>query len=208
MPIRHALRNAPLACWWAVSFAVLLGGCHSANQSSLAAAKIDSRAAAAEAIHLYDTNGDGSLDSTEVAACPAMKRASDRYDQDHNDQISADEIAQHFQAIFGSGAGLLEVRCIVTRGGRPLSGAKVRFAPEKFLTLQEATATTDAEGIAFPSVPPDQLPERLRNAAMMQPGLYRVEIEHSSLPAESTKGLGFEIDPTNRAGTTARFDLR
>lgn len=202
------LRNAFTATLCGLAATVLLVGCHASSQSALTSTKIDPRAAAAEAIHLYDTNGNGALDAAELSACAAMKRSSDRYDKDHNGQVSQDEIAQRFQAMFGGGVGLLEVRCIVTHGGRPLAGAKVRFIPEKFLALQEASATTDADGNALPSVAADQLPERVRKAAMMQPGVYRVEIEHPSLPAESTKNLGFEVDPTDRAGTTARFDLR
>jgi hypothetical protein len=41
----------------------------------------------------------------------------------------------------------------------------------------------------------------------MQAGLYRVEIEHPSLPAGDKKPLGHEVDPTSRDGTAARFNL-
>jgi hypothetical protein len=201
-------RVATAICF--VIFSLLLfGGCGSRGGSRAAPPKVDPRAAAAEAIRLYDKNGDGSLDELETGACPAIKRAREGYDKDGNGKISQDEISQHLESIYSVGVGLLEVQCTVLRNGRPLSGATVRFIPEPFLggDLQTAIATTDADGVAIPSIPAEKLPGRLRNASLMQVGLYRVEIEHPTLSADHTKGLGFEVDPTRRGGTTASFDL-
>jgi hypothetical protein len=85
----------------------------------------------------------------------------------------------------------------------------VQFVPEPFLgeAVQTATATTDASGLARPAIPADNLPENLRNLPVMQVGVYRVEIEHPSISADGSKPLGFEVDPTSRDGTTARFNL-
>ncbi len=193
-----------------MSFTLLFSsGCGSLDKSRVSPPKVDARAAAVEAIRLYDANGDGSLGESELAACPAMKSARERYDKDGNRQISQDEIVQHLVNTYSAAVGLLEVQCTITRKGQPLSGATVRFIPEPFLgdDLLTAIATTDANGLAIPSIPVDQLPDRLRNASLMQVGLYRVEIEHPSLPANAVKELGCEVDPTRRDGTTTRFDL-
>jgi hypothetical protein len=192
-----------------ISSLLIFGGCGSLSKPRVAPPKVDPRAAAAEAIRLYDANGDGSLDEAELGACPAMKQARERFDKDGNGRISQEEITQQLQNIYSSAVGLLEVHCTVLRNGRPLAGATVRFIPEPFLgdDLQTAIGTTDADGVAVPSIPAEHLPDRLRKAPLMQVGLYRVEIEHPSLAADQAKGLGFEVDPTRRGGTAARFDL-
>ncbi len=188
---------------------VFFSGCGSLMEPRVPLPKIDPRAAAAEALRIYDTNSDGSLEASELAACPAMLGALERYDKDGNHQISQEEIVLRLENVYSKSVGLLEVQCTLTRKGQPLSGATVRFIPEPFLgdDIQTAVATTDASGLAIPSIPADQLPARLRNASMMQVGLYRVEIEHPSLSAKDAKRLGCEVDPMRRDGTTVRFDL-
>jgi hypothetical protein len=111
--------------------------------------------------------------------------------------------------MYSAGVGLLEVRCSVSRSGRPLANATVRFVPEPFLgdALQTATGTTDSDGFVVPGVPADHLPDTLRNAQLMQVGLYRVEIEHPSISEGTGKTFGFAVDPTRREGTIAQFNL-
>lgn len=187
---------------------LLFGGCGPSGKARIMP-KVDPRAAAAEAIRLYDANGDGSLDEQEISACPAMKQARERYDKDGNGRISLEEIAQHLEQIYSAGVGFLDVQCTTLRNGRPLAGATVRFTPEPFLgdEIQTAFGKTGEDGIATLSISVDKLPDRLRNASLMQAGLYRVVVEHPSLPAGQAKGLGFEVDPTRRDGKAARFDL-
>jgi hypothetical protein len=184
-------------------------GCTSLDSSRVAPPSVDPQAAAAEAIRLYDTNTDGALDESELRACPAMHSVRNLYDGDGNGQVSEEEIARHIEGIVSSGVSMTEVQCTVTRGGRALADATVRFVPETFLgdAVQPATATTDSEGVATPRIAADQLPEQLRHAPLMQVGIYRVEIEHPQLKATDAKPLGVEVDPTRRDGTTARFDL-
>jgi hypothetical protein len=184
-------------------------GCGSLTKPRLQVPSVDPQSAATQAIGSYDKDGDGQLNESELAACPAISHAHSRYDTNGDGKVSQDEIAQRLQQIYSAGIGMTEVRCTVMRGGRPLAGANVRFVPESFLegALQPASATSNADGVATPSVPTEQLPDNLRSVALMQAGLYRVEIEHPSIPAGSKKSFGVEVDPTSREGTTPQFNL-
>ncbi|HJQ80299.1 MAG TPA: hypothetical protein VJ828_10105 [Lacipirellulaceae bacterium] len=170
---------------------------------------VDAHSAAAEAIEQYDKDGDAHLNDAELAACPAINNVRQRYDKDGDRQVSEEEIAQRLEQLYSTGTGLLEVRCTVTRGGRPLANATVRFVPEPFLAdaLQTATGTTDSSGLAMPGISADQLPENLTSAQLMQVGLYRVEIEHPTISPSGSKPLGFEVDPSSRDGTMAQVNL-
>jgi hypothetical protein len=187
--------------------ALVSGGCGSLTTPEVKAPKVDAQSAAAEAIRLYDKDQDANLNEAELAACPAITIA--RYDANRDRRVSQEEIAQRLQQIYAAGIGVMEVHGSVTRGGRPLEGATVKFVPEPFLgdAIQPASGTTDASGAVNPTIPVDQLPQNLRGVSLMQAGLYRVEIEHPSLSGAANKPLGFEVDPTNRGGNTAQFNL-
>jgi hypothetical protein len=186
-----------------------LDGCGSLTSTKVETPKVDPQAAAAAALEAYDKDADRKLNESELAACPAIQRARAHYDKDSDRMVSEEEIAKHLEEVLASGAGLLEVKCTVTRGGLPLPGATVRFVPEPFLgdAVQPAVGTTDPSGIASLSLAPEQLPENLRSAQLMQVGIYKVEIEHPSLPANAQRPLGFEVDPTLREGSAVRFNL-
>jgi hypothetical protein len=192
-----------------VLFAILASGCGRLTSSGVQPASVDPQSAAAAAIEYYDKSADGHLSDAELEACPAINNSLAKYDTDADRKISQAEIANRLQQLYSSGAGLFEVQCSVTRGGRPLSGANVRFIPEPFLgdSVHEATATTDIAGRASPGIAADKLPENIRTAQLMHVGLYRVEIEHPSIPQGAGKALGFEVDPNSREGAMARFNI-
>jgi hypothetical protein len=142
---------------------LLSSGCGSLAVPRIEQPNVDSQSAAAEAIRLYDKEADGRLNSAELSACPAI--SLDKYDQDSDGFVSEDEVAARLLTIFSTNAGLLEVRCRITLGGRPLSGATLRLIPEPFLAnaLHAAEGTTDANGTAVMSIPSEQLPPHLQN---------------------------------------------
>jgi hypothetical protein len=187
----------------------LINGCGSSRSSRVAMPDVDPRSAAAAAIKSYDKDGDGRLNESELVSCPAINSARAHFDTDGDRQVSEQEIAQRLAQIYSAGVGVMEVRCTVMRGGRPLSGATVRFVPEPFLSqwIQPAAGTTDSSGAVTPTVAAEQLPDSLRNVSLMQAGLYRVEIEHPSIVSAAAKPLGFEADPTSREGNIAQFNL-
>jgi hypothetical protein len=175
---------------------------------------VDGGDAAAFAIEHYDGNGDGALDKSELAKCPPLVAAMTNYDADGNGQLSADEIKNRLVRLYGSGAALTNVDCTVTVSGRPLRGAAVKFRPVEMLgdAVKPAESVTDEAGLARPAIADDQLPDDMAGTALVQPGLYHVEITHPdmALPARynTATELGFEVDPVQRGGTTARFDLK
>jgi hypothetical protein len=187
----------------------VFAGCDIASKSSVALPNVSPGEAALGAIRLYDADGNGSLSGAELEACPAMSVALKEYDNDGDNQISQEEVAGRIAELFPQSVGLLTVDCVVTHQGRPLSGATVTFTPEKFLgeSIQTAVGTTDHNGAVSPSIPSDALPAHLKNEKLMQPGIYRVEVKHSALPADVGKPLGAAIDPSRRDGTTLLFEL-
>jgi hypothetical protein len=178
-----------------------IDGCGGASGSG-GTPEVDPAAAAEQAIELYDKNANGTLDESELAASPGLFAARDRYDTDGDGQISEGEIGTRFTNLFGAGTPWLTVHCQIVKGGRPLAGAKVRFVPEPFLgeTLLPAVGTTDSQGRVNPAVAEEYHPENLKGRNIMQPGVYRVEIEHANVN-KPHKPLGCEIDDFARGGT-------
>lgn len=187
---------------------LLFGGCGASSRSGATPPRVDPATAAAEAVERMDSDGDSHVSPLEAVASPAIASEFRRYDVNGDGQLSADEIESRITELFSRAVGLLKVECTVTRRGRPLTGAEVRFIPESFLgdSLTAATATTDDKGFCSPSIPQDKLPASVGHLQMMQPGIYRVEISHPSITGEP-EALGFDVDPTRRDGTAARFDL-
>jgi len=159
--------------------------------------------AAAEAISLYDKDGDGSLGADELAASPGLLSALDKYDTTGDKRLDQQEIAARLSDLYSSTSGLTTLTCFVTLDGRPLRNAKVKFVPEKFLEsyVRSATGITDSNGTAAMGIADDELPDRARGLKVMQLGLYRVEITHPSvkLPARynTETTLGYELHWNN-----------
>jgi len=165
--------------------------------------------AASKAMELYDTNKDCFLDAKELEKVPGLNAAMKQVDTNHDGKVSEQEIAERIKSWADSQIGRLQIVCRVTHNGKPLAGAKVVFAPEKFLggTLQPGSGTTSAAGSAMISCPYAADP----TVQGLSPGFYRVEItkDGEKIPAtyntettlgreiagggESTGGFNFEL---------------
>jgi hypothetical protein len=191
-----------------ITAAAIIGGCGQGRRHAVDMPSIDPSAAAKKAIELYDKNGDGSIDEMELAAGPGIYAARDRYDADGNHEITKDEIAAHLTSLYASGTPWVSAVCQVYQGGRPLSGATVRFVPEPFLkdVITPASGITDDQGRTIPAVIDAELPADKRGLRIIRPGPYRVQIEHPSVK-QSAASLGCEIDPMSRGGTQLMFRL-
>ena len=69
-----------------ISCLLSVAGC-----SGIELPNVDTEAAASTAMEQFDEDGDGSLDETELAACPALKAASDEYDTNGDKQVQMEE---------------------------------------------------------------------------------------------------------------------
>jgi len=196
----------------ALSFALV--GCGGAGRSGPGAANVDAEDAATQTIAKYDLDKDGAIDAQELAAYRPLSQIVLSYDENGDAEVSPAELAARFKKMFESGANVTGFDCTVTLDGRPLSGATVRLRPAEILgdALPPAEGTTNAAGVARLSVAPEVLPEDLRSAQLIYPGLYQVEVTHpqANLPSRynTSTELGVEVDPASRTGTFANFNLK
>jgi hypothetical protein len=190
----------------------LLAGC-TQGPRAVELPSVDASDVAAFAMEHYDANHDGAIDAAEMASCPPLVVALASYDVDSNGQLSVGEIEAHMTRLYGPGAALTGVDCTVAVNGRPLRGATVKFRPVEMheSSIKPAQGVTDDSGVARMAMDDKELPDDLKGARLMQPGLYHVEITHPTvtLPARynAATELGFEVDPSERGGVSARFDL-
>jgi hypothetical protein len=189
-------------------------GCSGSVPAQVASADVDPTAAAANALASYDANKDGSLDASELSKCPALAGSLAGLDANGDHKLSGDEISQKLSAIQASGSNLTGTQCAVYLAGQPLAGATVKLVPPDILegSLAPAEGVADDQGVARPSIGDENLPEKLKGAPLVYPGLYAVEITHPDrqIPARynAQTELGILIDPTSRNDSGARFDLK
>jgi hypothetical protein len=160
---------------------------------------VDPEAASKAAIDLCDKDGDGLLDETELKGCPGLLNALRPFDDTKDKKLSREEIAEEIDYMYQRNSGLTAISCSVSLDGRPLSGATVKFVPEKFLgdEIKTAEGVTNGSGVAAMSIPTEELPKELRRTAALRVGIYRVEITHPSkkIPAKynTESQLGFDF---------------
>ena len=180
--------------------ATCLSGC-SRGPSRVTPPQIDPERAATEAIRLYDTDKDGSLNAAEMAKCPGMLAEIKSYDRDGNGLVSREEIAARIKDLRSHGVGLTRLNCDVTVNGRGLKDATVEFEPEPYLgdEIQAAKGVTDADGVAQMAIPDDKLPADQQGLKAIHYGTYKVRITHpkTKLPAKynTETTLGYESRP-------------
>lgn len=162
---------------------------------------IDAVAAGKLAIQQYDTNGDGQIGGPELDEAPALKASIKNLDANGDKQISGEEITARIEDWQTGRVGKMGLLVLVTRGGRPLEGATVKFVPEKFLgdEIQPAEGVTDELGYADLSVAVD--PSDPTDVRGVQCGLYRVEItkQGAKIPAMYNTETGFGQEVANDA---------
>jgi len=174
-----------------------LSGCWSSG-GVLISPEIDPIAATNKAFELYDTDGDGYLDSVELGAVPGIKNHMDLYDTANDARVSKSEMQNRITE-WKSGPAMLTHSCRVTLDGRPLAGAEVRYEPEEYLKdwLHPASGVTDESGLASIGVPVELLPSSHQRLTALYAGTYKIKITHPStlIPERynSKTTLGHEV---------------
>jgi hypothetical protein len=160
---------------------------------------VDPQQSSKAAIEQHDKNGDGLLDETELKDCPGLLNALRSFDDSKDKKLSPEEIAEEVDYMYQRNSGLTAITCSVALDGSPLSGATVKFIPEKFLgdEIKTAQGITNSAGIASMSIPTEELPKELRRTSALRVGIYRVEITHPSkkIPEKynTNTELGFDF---------------
>jgi hypothetical protein len=164
---------------------------------------VDPEAAAAEAIEIYDTNGNMALGQDELAKCPGILSKLSLYDQDGNGSVAEEEIARRLDDLLKGGTGGTTLIATVVYQGRPLGGATVVLEPEAYLgdEVQTAQGITSGAGSTGLGIPPECVPEHLRRIKSVHYGTFKVRITHPtiSLPAKynTETVLGYETEIGN-----------
>lgn len=145
--------------------------------------------AAAEAISLYDKNGNGQLEKQEITASPALKASVDKYDADKNGTLSADEIQRRVQYYSDRLGNLTMLFALVTLDGEPLAGADVKLVSEPWLGRPTVKNQTNDKGeVVF----------RMEGAeeAGVHAGLYRIEVSKKDSSGSETLPDAYNIQTT------------
>jgi len=193
--------------------AVLLltqSGCMN-EPSRIVPPSIDADTAGQEAIKLYDADHDGKISGAELDKVPSLVKGLPNFPSTKEKGVTAADITARIKAWQATRTGRMGgVVCKITRNGKPLAGANVKFVPEKFLggNMPECSGTTGPDGSAQISVPLTG-PE---DVAGVPPGYYRVEVTMAdgSIPAKYNTQtiLGEEIFPDKRGGGGMSFDIK
>ncbi len=199
----------------AALFAVIIltqSGC--LNQPSrIVAPSIDADTAGQEAIKLYDTNHDGKISGAELDKVPSLcsPQAMANFKSTKEKGVTAADITARIKDWQKTKIGRVGgIAAQVTRNGKPLAGAEVKFVPEKFLGegLPEGKGTTGPDGSGQVSIPLSEPGE----PPGMPPGYYRVEITmpDGSIPAKYNTQtiLGDEVCPDVRRNVGYSYDVR
>jgi hypothetical protein len=149
---------------------------------------------AKQAMAEYDTNGDGTLDQSELEQCPGVAAGISRVDTDKDGKVSAAEIAARIAYWDTAPTAIISGATEVTLDGHPLAGATVTFEPEDFLgdAFITCSGETDEHGSANISGHDAEFPG-------IYLGFYRVRISKvvggkETIPAKynTETELGFE----------------
>jgi hypothetical protein len=172
----------------------------------IVAPSIDADAAGQEAMKLYDANNDGKISGAEFDKVPSLLQALANLPNKSTKEkgITAADITARIKIWQQSKIGRIGgVFAMVTRNGKPLVGAEVKFVPEKFLggnmPVCKGSNPTGPDGSV-------EISETVEpgDPKGVPPGYYRVEITmpDGSVPAKyNTQSIfGEEVSSDVRRG--------
>jgi hypothetical protein len=179
---------------------------------SVPAVSVNADTAGKEAINLFDSNKDGKISGAEFDKAPGLLASLPNFRPPltKDKGVTAEDITNRIKDWQKSKTNRIGgISCTVLRNGKPLSGAKVKYVPEKYFgpSMPECTGETGPDGVAQVSMPVSG-PEDPPGAP---PGYYRVEITMAdgSIPAKynTQTTLGVEVCGDRRLSPPI-FDLK
>lgn len=179
------------SCWPVVAVvSSLCLGCRDASPGAVLRSGTPGEAAA-KAMELHDSNKDGKLDKTELAAAPSLADSVRRTDANRDGAIAQTELEARFTA-HDAMADLVAVEVEVRENGSPMEAAEVTLTAEPFMGegKQSYRGTTAADGLCAltgEDVALDGVPM----------GFYRVKIVHAASGTEVTRGCEVATDLPN-----------
>lgn len=183
-----------------VGYVLLVAGCGGGSSTEVQSPpSYDPDAMTAAAMKAFDKDGNGSIEGAELDACPGLKAALNQIDKDKNRKISRDELLARltaYKSAADGGNAVTAAGCVVTLGGKPVSGAEVTFTPEPFLAdvIKPVTGTTDADGNV------SLQPSDGRTGVAF--GFYRITVKGAGVPDKysgSASPLGAEVFEDGRS---------
>ncbi len=199
------MMRIPLHVGVLLAVSAVVMGC-SGGPSRVGAVDVDPSSAAAEAMSMYDKNGDNTLDDGELLAVPGILMAKKHYDKDGNGQVSAEEIEARLEQWGEQGLGFRPLTIMIAIDGKPLGDTEVKLIPEPYLgdAVKPATGKTISDGTVSVSVEPEDLPDALKarkkNFYGVTGGTFKIELTSAKqeLPAkfntETTLGVEVALD--------------
>lgn len=162
----------------AISLALLaaLAGC-GGGPKALSLPSFDPAGAAAKAMEMYDTDGDGYVAGEELENAPGLKAALRTLDTDKDGKVSEEEIAERVRVWDRMQIGVTMFSSRFLLDGQPLEGAQITFDPDEFLggVVQPALGLTNIGGRTRPKVPKEKRPTP-DSPPGMQAGIYKVRV--------------------------------
>ncbi len=198
----NLFRRVTLFASLAVICLLSLGGC-SRGPAAIHIPEVDPAEASKQAMEIYDTDHNGVLSDTELAACPGILHHLQLYDKDGNGSVSQEEIEEQLRALVSSQIGVTSLRIQVRMNGRSLPGAQVKLVPEKYLgdDVKVAWGTTNARGTATMDIRDEDSPQSEQGLLGVHYGTYKVEVTHPeiSIPEKynTHTTLGYETEKGN-----------
>jgi hypothetical protein len=178
----------------------------------ISAPPVDADGSGQEAVKLFDQNHDGKISGAELDKVPSLgcAQALANFKTTKDKGVTAADITARIKKWQDTKIGRVGgVVARVTRAGKDLSGAEVKFVPEKFQgdALPECKGTTGPDGNAQISQPVEP-----GDPPGVPPGFYRVEITmpDGSIPAKynTQTTLGEEVCPDVRRSVGYEYNLK
>ena len=163
---------------------------------------LDPVAASESALELFDADGNGIIDQTELLKSPGLKAAVRTTDLDNDGGLSAEEIQKRLQVFVDSNTSIRNFQIGILCNGEELRGLEVKAIPEPFLSdyIEAASDFTNSAGVASPSIEFSDPAIASQGYAGLRLGMYRVEVTQPDASKQQVPkkynentSLGFEV---------------